>query len=92
MYSKNYMGEKPENISVPPEYGGTSVGMPFPAPPPEEPCDPHLPPPSPPIPRKGLLDFIPSEDLILFGAAALILSRSENDLLSVGLLIMLVLL
>ncbi|MBR0235384.1 MAG: hypothetical protein IJQ37_02895 [Clostridia bacterium] len=95
MYSKNFMGDSPEKITVPPEYGGTSVGADrFPPPPPPPPPKPDdcRPDRLPAPPKHGLLDGISSEDLLLFGAALLILSRDGDDILSLGLLILLILL
>lgn len=60
-------------------------------PPPPPPYQPPPPPPPPPLRRPGLLDRFSSEDLIIFGAAALLVFRDQDDLLSLGILLLIIL-
>lgn len=91
MYSKNCIGDSGD-IRVPPDYSGNAVMRDVPLPPPHSDGTCGCPPPPPPLPIKpGLLDRISTEDLLIFGAAALLVFRDDDDLLSLGLLLMLIL-
>lgn len=89
MYSKNYTGAGGD-IRVPPDYSGSAVLRDPPPPPPQNdgPCGPV---PPPPPARPGIFDAISVEDLLIFGAAAMLVFREGDDLLSLGLLLMLIL-
>ena len=50
------------------------------------------PPPPPPCRRSGLMDRFSSEDMIIFGAAALIVFGDQDDILSIAILILAILL
>lgn len=52
---------------------------------------PPPPPPPPPCRRPGLMDRFSSEDMIIFGAAALIVFGDQDDLLSLGILMLVIL-
>ncbi len=60
-------------------------------PPPPPPYQPPPPPPPSPHQRSGLLDRFSSEDLIIFGAAAMLVFRDQDDLLSLGILLLIIL-
>lgn len=90
MYSKNFIGDSGD-IRVPPDYSGNAVTR-EPLPPPKDGMCGCPPPPPPPLPIKpGFFDKISTEDLLIFGAAALLVFRDDDDMLSLGLLLMLIL-
>lgn len=107
MYSKSYVGgdQPPEKIKIPPDYDGSALlsgtndreqadDRDCKASDPDEPnknhhiqgktCD---------MPKKsGILDKFKTEDIILLAAAAFLIFREENDILSLGILILIILL
>lgn len=96
MYTKNYReDENAERFGVPPDYSGNAI----PARRERTDCPPHddlpppISPPAPPPPSKGgILDRFSSEDILIFGAVALLVFGNGDDILSLGLLLALILL
>ena len=95
MYSPNRQApDDGDRINIPPDYSGNAmlrepIAEPFDNGP-HESANP-LPPPPPRAP--GILDRLSTEDLLLYGAAAFLIFRDgDDDLLSLGILLLIILL
>lgn len=106
MYSKSYVGgdQPPEKIKIPPDYDGSAL---FDEAQPnraqtddrsgacdtETPTEDHILGKTCASPKKSsILDKFKTEDIILLAAAAFLIFREENDILSLGILILIILL
>jgi|GEM_PF-4334198 len=84
--------DESERFRHDPSYQPPPPFQPGPPPPPPPPYQPPPPPPPPPPHRlSGLLDRFSSEDLLIYGAAALLVFRDQDDLLSLGILLLIIL-
>jgi len=107
MYSKSYVGgeQPPEKIKIPPDYDGSALFGESPPGPAqatdrsrgscntEAPSEDHIPSNACATPKKpSILDKFKTEDVILLAAAAFLIFREENDILSLGILILIILL
>ena len=91
MYIKNFPPQNKSISAIPPDYGGNAFfGAPDAdgcAPPPQ---DVHCAPP-PPRRETGIFDLFSMEDILLFGAAALLTFRDGSDAVALIILLFVIL-